>query len=108
MKNIFRARRSLKSVYTANAIVQLVIYFLIAFAVSEFRMRILLLPFKSPLIVLILILSLIGASALTSVSTPRSAARAAGAARVRVNRAASESARATPPATSPRHRRAPG
>lgn len=69
MKNIFRARRSLKSVYTANAIVQLVIYFLIAFAVSEFRMRILLLPFKSPLIVLILILSLIGASALTSVST---------------------------------------
>lgn len=55
--------------YTANAIVQLLIYFLIAFAVSEFRMRILLLPFKSPLIVLILILSLIGASALTSVST---------------------------------------
>ena len=62
-------KRDLNSIYTVNSAVQLVLCIVVAYVISEFRISILHVPFKSPLIILILILSMFGASALMTVFT---------------------------------------
>ena len=67
MKKWFKG--DLKSVFALNSVLQMVVFFLLATAISEFRIQILQLPYKSPLIILILILSVIGASAVMTITT---------------------------------------